>query len=51
MGSLKRLGTGGGRQPGIRLDPQIIPQIQKPPGQLPGLSFINGGMLMLLLIP
>lgn len=35
-GSLKLLGTGGGRQPGIRLDPQIIPQIQKPPGQQPG---------------
>lgn len=50
VGSLKLLGNGEGRQPGIILDPQIIPQIQKPPGQqFNGLSSTVVYMLMLLL--
>lgn len=49
MGSLKLLGTGGDRQPEIILDPQIIPKIQKPPGQLAALSSIDRCMLMLQL--
>lgn len=50
MEGLKPLGTGGGRQPEIKLDPQIIPQIQKPPGQqLAELSSTVGYTLMLLM--
>lgn len=39
LGCLTRLGTGVGREPGIIPEPQIILQIQKPPGhQLAELS-------------